>query len=666
MKKIFLILFLLVYANGFAATSVTTRTSKGAALTYSEMDGNFTNLRDAIDGQAASLGASVASLVQSQTAGTIGFQTVSAMNADLAHPANTIALVTNDVTTTNNTYWIKLGASGSGSWQKSGIPSGIPWVHASLYADFATAVAAQGTLPRTLVISAAMPVTTAIAIPDTIQILRLSGGSLALSGSGAITGLREVEPELFGGYSDGTHATETTAAINAAIAAAPRIRFALGRTYLTNSISFAGLSGKYLFGGGTIKAAATGSALLALSSAANNIILDDLDLVGYGSGATDRGINLDTVYAITIKNCRIHGFNEVAILYGGVHSYVKQYPIEITGNSIYYNGSGVYVSNGEYANISRNKITLNGTRWSANSSSIDNFGGNAASIGNYSGWGIAGGLGNCRIDNNSIQENFYGVMLDGTLGSNSDHSSITGNQINHNQAYGLYVANLNVTEQIVNNEILSTVGPGVWTATGTSLSLILYNVHNLGFIGNTVDGGSANTVRLDSVIRSRFIGNNFYANANVTEATACNDNIWIGNDFSGNSTGVSRHSGTTRVYSVANLINNQAGDVPIAATFRGGSSWQDYDAANYKALSYWRGLDGKINIQGSIKSTNVLDVNTVIFNLPAGYRPAKMVDVVGTSLNTGILSALRVYPNGDVQMLSGDIGMININVQFAP
>lgn len=54
-----------------------------------------------------------------QNIGTLAFTTVALMNADLAHDANTICLVTNDPTASNNGQYIKLLASGSGSWQKS-------------------------------------------------------------------------------------------------------------------------------------------------------------------------------------------------------------------------------------------------------------------------------------------------------------------------------------------------------------------------------------------------------------------------------------------------------------------------------------------------------------------------------------------------------------------
>ncbi|NVN91285.1 MAG: right-handed parallel beta-helix repeat-containing protein [Desulfuromonadales bacterium] len=214
--------------TALAATSITTRAGVGRSLTWTEMDGNFSNLRTAIDTNSANLGASLASLLQSQTAGTLGYQTVAAMNADLAHPANTIALVTNDPTSTNNTYWIKLGASGTGSWQKSSQPAAIPLVNASLYADFATAVSAQGTTMTTLVVSASMPVTTAVSVPTTINLMFVGTGSLSLSGSGAVTGLKESRPEWFGAVGNGI--ADDAAAVQNAINASRRA--VLSKNYL--------------------------------------------------------------------------------------------------------------------------------------------------------------------------------------------------------------------------------------------------------------------------------------------------------------------------------------------------------------------------------------------------------------------------------------------------
>ena len=474
------------------------------------------------------------------------------------------------------------------------------------------------------------------------------------TGAGAVTGLKESMPEWFGNDS---------AAIVKAINSAPRIKFTKGITYVTASFGFAGVSNKYLYGGGTLQAAASGTALISISLGAYNITIDGLELIGYGSGLIDRGINIDASYDIHIIHCKIHGFNEVGIMYGNPTWLVSEYPIEIFDNDIYYNGTGIHIPTGEYATISHNRITLNGTRWSNNSTTIDNAGANAAALGGYSGWGAYGAFGNCRVENNIINQNFYGLALIGNLGTNPDHSSISGNVINHNQAYGLHIAALGNTEQVVNNEILSTVGPGVWPPSGTSISLIIYNVHNLGFSLNTVDGGAAATTRLDNVVRSRFIGNTFYSNANVTEATQCDDNIWLGNDFMGAAVGVTHNVNTSRYTELAQLVNN----VATAITQRVPTlllSWVNYDAA-YKPITYWQGLDGSINIQGVIKVVAPADAQSVFMNLPLGFRPSLILDIpcLGAS---GTVAGIRIYSNGDVQQLSAGVTSLAINASFRP
>ena len=51
--------------------------------------------------------------------GAIAYQTKAALDLDLAHDANTLAFVTNDSDTTKIGWYIKVGASGTGSWQMS-------------------------------------------------------------------------------------------------------------------------------------------------------------------------------------------------------------------------------------------------------------------------------------------------------------------------------------------------------------------------------------------------------------------------------------------------------------------------------------------------------------------------------------------------------------------
>ncbi|HEY1035536.1 MAG TPA: sialate O-acetylesterase [Pseudoxanthomonas sp.] len=54
-----------------------------------------------------------------QTSGAIGYATKANMDADLAHDAGALALVTNDPTAENNGTYRKTGASGAGSWVPS-------------------------------------------------------------------------------------------------------------------------------------------------------------------------------------------------------------------------------------------------------------------------------------------------------------------------------------------------------------------------------------------------------------------------------------------------------------------------------------------------------------------------------------------------------------------
>ena len=487
----------------------------------------------------------------------------------------------------------------------------------------------------------------------------LRGGLLsgAITQRNALFSLRDVvSVKDFGAIGDGI--ADDTIAINKAIANTSVLYFPEG-VYLCSGIALVNTSNKYLFGNGEIKSTTNQGALIGISSS-SDIVIEGLTLTGKVSGTIDRGINIANSYGITIKNCTVRNFNEVGIKYGDVHVYSKTHPITISNNDIVYCGTGI-LCNGEYATIQSNRIRLCGTIWSANSTSIDNFGGNSAVIGDDSGWGIKGSLGNCRVENNHIQENFYGLLLDGLLGGNPDHSHITGNQINHNQAYGMMISNNGNCEQIIGNEILSTVGPGVWPPISGSISFIMANCHNISVIGNTIDGGSSNITRLDNVINSKFIGNNFYIGANVTEATQCQNNTWISNDFMGNSVGVIRNPATINRTFFANTLSNTSNEtVPVGVTFA--SSWQDYDSAVYFPMQYWRDAEGYLNVRGVIKSTNTGDAGGIICTLPAGFRPSRAIDVVVKD-SSGIVS-MRLYSTGGIQMLGGGTTKIDINFRI--
>jgi pectate lyase-like protein len=66
-----------------------------------------------------SWGALLEQLLGSGAAG-LAYATLAALGADLAHPANTTAIVYGDATAANNGLYVKSGASGSGAWQRIG------------------------------------------------------------------------------------------------------------------------------------------------------------------------------------------------------------------------------------------------------------------------------------------------------------------------------------------------------------------------------------------------------------------------------------------------------------------------------------------------------------------------------------------------------------------
>src|ERR1700680_3588717 len=75
--------------------------------------------------QAQALFTLYESLLNGSAAG-LAYATLAAINADLAHNANSLATVYGDATPANNGMYVKSGASGSGSWARIGdLPNGI-------------------------------------------------------------------------------------------------------------------------------------------------------------------------------------------------------------------------------------------------------------------------------------------------------------------------------------------------------------------------------------------------------------------------------------------------------------------------------------------------------------------------------------------------------------
>lgn len=79
------------------------------------------------------------------------------------------------------------------------------------------------------------------------------------------------------------------------------------------------------------------------------------------------------------------------------------------------------------------------------------------------------------------------------------------------------------------------------------------------------------------------------------------------------------------------------------------NSWVNY-GDNYESASYWIDKCGVVHIAGIIKS-GATAAETVIFNLPAGYRPRLSEKFFAVSLDT--ICVIDVYSSGDVVIKSG-------------
>lgn len=103
------------------------------------------------------------------------YATKAALDADLAHPANSVGLVYADATDANNDLYVKSGASGSGSWANTGALHSIIEGLAQPYVDAAEAAAAAATGPLKASASYSL-------FPD--RFFRLSGNNRAYADQG--------------------------------------------------------------------------------------------------------------------------------------------------------------------------------------------------------------------------------------------------------------------------------------------------------------------------------------------------------------------------------------------------------------------------------------------------------------------------------------------------
>jgi len=90
------------------------------------------------------------------------------------------------------------------------------------------------------------------------------------------------------------------------------------------------------------------------------------------------------------------------------------------------------------------------------------------------------------------------------------------------------------------------------------------------------------------------------------------------------------------------------------------NSWVNYDATYGMAnLTYIRKIGSVVYMRGLLKSGTM---NTTMFTLPTGYRPA--INQIFSTISAAVLGELRVNANGTVVCTSGSNVWFSISCSF--
>lgn len=182
--------------------------------------------RSVINGEVQTWGTELERIIDAAVAAGnfLLYETKAALDADLAHDANTAALVVGD-STSNDGLYVKSGASGAGSWSRVGDVPGYSFIRATDAGGSANAIAATTILPINETQLIVLPINlTNDGTPVTVS---FNGGSAltiktAAGNNPAIGGL--VGGTVVAGYKDGSEfrmlSDQASAAIQAAAEAA--------------------------------------------------------------------------------------------------------------------------------------------------------------------------------------------------------------------------------------------------------------------------------------------------------------------------------------------------------------------------------------------------------------------------------------------------------------
>jgi hypothetical protein len=92
-----------------------------------------------------------------------------------------------------------------------------------------------------------------------------------------------------------------------------------------------------------------------------------------------------------------------------------------------------------------------------------------------------------------------------------------------------------------------------------------------------------------------------------------------------------------------------------------GGAWTN-TGAPYQTTRYSKRSPGVVYIEGMVTGGAA---GSVIFNLPAGFRPAARLNFPSANGLTATAATIRVDPNGDVLHISGTTSNITLNICFS-
>lgn len=342
------------------------------------------------------------------------------------------------------------------------------------------------------------------------------------------------------GGAKGDNSTDDTTAIQGAInvAAAGNYNFTWDAgTYLCSHVVMTGFSNCIIGGKGTIRSSTGQQDLGVLEITLNtNCVFEDFNVQGLGTGGpslADVGLaevsNTACIFRrLTLSSCSNAGL----IAFGDALSVTNGGASDFHECIIVANYYGVFSANGQtYQGFYDCIVTDN------------------------AGYGFYGAFSNSNIRRNKVNGNGFGMYLDGSLGSNSDHGSVSENQINHNTGPGLAIVGNTNGWTICDNQILSN---GV----GSSLpSLSITNGLYISLIGNQIDGGGAVSLPVSGT-GLKWIGNRFLA-ASPSEQSACANCAYIANIYE-SATGPAINAASTNYLVLENEGAYAAGGTPLA------------------------------------------------------------------------------------------------------